>query len=191
LAFCAASTCHWLMSSFFSRTPKSFSVGLLSISYFLYMYPGLPQHRCKTLPCRWPWWTSLGSQGPTFHVHPGPPGRCPFFPLLTTAPLSLVSSANLLRGHSTHYLCHPMSSIKTLKSTGPKRDCWGHHTWLAFTWTQSHWSQPFGCDQPILHPPSCYSWELCHCEKSTPPITFTQIFSSIIHNLIFRKDKLF
>ena len=40
----------------------------------------------------------------------------------STAPPSLVSSANLLKVHSTPV---PRSFMKTLKSTGPKTDPWG------------------------------------------------------------------
>jgi len=51
LAFRAASACCWLMSSFLlTRTPKSFSTGLLSVSSpSLYFYLGLLQLKCNTL----------------------------------------------------------------------------------------------------------------------------------------------
>ena len=42
--------------------------------------------------------------------------------IVSTAPLSLLSSANVLRVHS---ILSPMSLIKMLKSTGPKTVPWG------------------------------------------------------------------
>ena len=84
----------------FSTTgiPRSFSAGLLSIPS-LYCYWGLPQARCRTLHLvllnfvrfLWAHSSSLSRALSMASL----PSRVP------TAPLSLVSSANLLRVHST------------------------------------------------------------------------------------------
>ena len=122
LSFWDARAHCWLMLSFSStRTPKSFSAGLLLRSFpSLYSYLGLPWSKCKTLHFallnlirfRWAnflnlsrflWMASLPSA-------------------VSTAPLSLVSSANLLRVHS---IPSPMPLIKMLKSIRPKTDSWG------------------------------------------------------------------
>ncbi|KAK4818489.1 hypothetical protein QYF61_014219 [Mycteria americana] len=97
-------------------SPKSFSAGLHSItsSSSLYWNRGLPRTRCRTLHLallnlmrftqahfsslsRSLWMTSRSSS-------------------VSTAPLSLVSSANLLRVHS---ILLSMSLMKILNSTGP------------------------------------------------------------------------
>ncbi|KAK4822069.1 hypothetical protein QYF61_009330 [Mycteria americana] len=113
LAFWAASTHCRLMSSFSSTgTPKSFSAGLLSI-------PSSPS-LCRTLHLplldlmrftqahfsslsRSLWMTSRPSA-------------------VSTAPLSLVSSANLLRVHS---ISLSMSLMRILNRTGPSTDSRG------------------------------------------------------------------
>ncbi|KAK4826465.1 hypothetical protein QYF61_009192, partial [Mycteria americana] len=120
LAFWAVSAHCRLMSSFSSiSTPKSFSAGVLSItsSPSLDRNQELPQPRCRTLHLallnllrftqahfsslpRSLWMTS----------HPSG---------MSTAPLSLVSSANLLK---VHLISLSMSLMKILNSTGPTVD---------------------------------------------------------------------
>ena len=72
-AFRAARAHSWLTSSFLSsRTPKSFSAGLLSLSSSarLYSYLGLPQSKYNTLPLAL-LNLSLVSHGPTSEAFQG------------------------------------------------------------------------------------------------------------------------
>ncbi|KAK4811059.1 hypothetical protein QYF61_016345, partial [Mycteria americana] len=108
LAFWAASAHCWLMSSFSStNTLKSFSAGLLSIHSSPSLYPclGLPRPRLALLNFRRFPWAHLSSLS-----------------RVSTRPLSLVSSTNLLRVHSI-----PLSMSPTKI---PLRD------------TTCHWSPP-------------------------------------------------
>ena len=115
LTFRAASIHCWLMCSLLStRTPKSFSAGLLSMnsSPSLYTYLGLPQQKCNTLHMldlsRFPW-TDFSSLSRSLWM-------ASFPIILLNAPLSLVLSVNLLR---VHLILLSMSLAKMLKSTGP------------------------------------------------------------------------
>ena len=120
MAFQAARAHSQIMSRFSPiRTSKSFSAGLLSRSSSpsQYSYLGLPRLKCNTLhlallhlmTLSWAHFSSL-SRSPSMVSLPY---------IILTTPVSLMSSANLLRVHSI-----PQSKllIKMLKSTGPKTD---------------------------------------------------------------------
>ena len=123
LAFWTVSTHCWLMSSFSSTgTHKSFLAELLSITLApsLYWYLGLPWPMCRTLHLillnlmRFTQAHFLSLSKSLWMV---------FQPSsLLTAPLSLMSSANLLKVHSIPL---SMSRMKILTSTGPSNDPWG------------------------------------------------------------------
>ena len=70
-------------------------------------------------PCTWPWWTSWGLHGPTPHACWDPPWIVSLCSRVSTTPLGLVSSTNLLRVHSIPL---SMSLMKILNSTGPGMD---------------------------------------------------------------------
>ena len=113
LAFQAANTHCWLMSSFPpTRTPKLFSAGLLSTSSSptLYSYLALPQSRCNTLHLI------------TSNAYPGP-SRWSLLSTVSTAPLSLVSPTNFLVGTLNPMVCAIDKGVKEHQSQdGPVWD---------------------------------------------------------------------
>lgn len=106
----------WLTASFSSaRTPKSFSIGLLSASSpSLYRYCWLPQPECNTLHLAllnlvrftWAYFKLVQSLWMTS-----------FLSAMSTAPLRLALSTNMLR---VHLIPLSRSLIKRLKSSHPK-----------------------------------------------------------------------
>ena len=107
LVFQAASAYFWLMSSFSSvRTAKSFSVELFSMSSSpsLYFYLGLPCSRCNTLHLAL---LNLIKFSRSHFLSVSMSLLMISLPsIASTASLSLVSPANLLRVHSIPCLCH-------------------------------------------------------------------------------------
>jgi len=115
LAFLAAWTYCWLMSSFLSiRTPKSCRAALseFSVSTCVWDCPD-----SNTIPCSWPCWTSLDSHRPTSQAYPGIPSFCC---VNCTTQLGVVSK--LAEGA---LYAAVMLLIKNLKSTNPKMDSCG------------------------------------------------------------------
>jgi len=115
---------HYLPMSAFSsvRTPKSFSTELFQMtsSPSLYLCLGLCWSKCNSFHLvslnliRFSCAQFLRLAGSLWMVS--------LPSIVTTAPLSMVSPANLLRVHFNQL---PMSLIKKLKSTSPKADPWG------------------------------------------------------------------
>ena len=116
----------WLMLRLSStNTLKSFSSELLSNHSLpgLYLCLGLPQPRCRTLHLAWLTfmrlaWAHFSSLSRSLHI-------ASLHPSTSSAPLSMVSYANLLRVHSIPL---SMSPTKMLNSTSPSTDPW--RTWL-------------------------------------------------------------
>ena len=123
LAFWAASAHCRLTSSFSSvKTPKSFSTELLSRRPSPSQYPYLrfSQLKCSTLHLAFYnliqfTWAHFSSMSRSLWLVSLP---C----MVSTTPLSLVLSANLL---GVLLISLTVSLIKMLKSTGPKIDHWG------------------------------------------------------------------
>ena len=123
LAFLAARAHCWLMVNLLStRTPRSLSTELLSSrsTPSLYWCMGLFLPRCRTL--NFPLLNlirflsaQLSSLSRSRSKAAQPSG-------VSTTPLSLVSSANLLRVHSN---ASSRSLMKKLNKTGPSTDPWG------------------------------------------------------------------
>lgn len=103
LAFCTARAHCWLVSSFLSTRTliKPFSTGLLSSSYPTHTWD---HYYPSATPCIWPYWTLLGSHGPTFKAFSGPSGWLPFL-LLCQLQLSAWCHLQTLRIW-THYPCN-------------------------------------------------------------------------------------
>ena len=80
----------------------------------------------------WYCWMSLGSCGPSLSSLFRSLWMASLASVISTTPLSLVSSTNLLR---VHLIPSFVSLIKILKSAGSKIDYEGCHLWLAPTWT--------------------------------------------------------
>jgi len=104
-----------------ARILKS-STGLLlmSSSPSLYMYLGFSQPKYCTLQLAL--LNLIMFMYAPFQTYPDPSGRASLPSVVSTALLSLVSSANLLRVHS---FPSSVSLIKMVKSTGPKTAPWG------------------------------------------------------------------
>jgi len=131
---------------------------------------------CPTCICAWdcpspgagpftcPCWASWGWHGPSSQACPGPSGWHPFPSGMSIAPLSLVSSANLLKVHSIPL---SVSSSKMLNNTSLSNNPWGmplitgHHL-DSKPLTTTHWvwlSIQFLIQQ-VVHPSDPFFFNL-------------------------------